>query len=166
MTAKVKLAANLEKKSHFLWFFEAIDNYVEAKNLKHTKQRKTIAACLLGLKKKHIDIEELHKILKQQGHAIGIATVYRTMSLFKDAGLLEQKNFGENRSVYEIAFPHKHHDHIICVDCQHVFEFEDEKLEQLKEQIAANMGFVLKSHQLDLFGSCTRQNCPHRLQTS
>ena len=137
----------------FAWFWEGLDQYLERMRLKQTPQRRVIVEALLGIDG-HVDAEELHKMVVKEGHEIGLATVYRTLNLLTEAGLVEQQSFQDGRAVFEVSHPNGHHDHLICTECGLVIEFEDPGIESLQDAIAAKFGIQLKSHRLDLFGSC------------
>lgn len=143
------------------WFWEALDLYLAKRQLKQTRQRRLIVDCFLRIDS-HPDAEELHRKINKEGHKIGLATVYRTLNLLTEAGLVEQKSFQDGRSVYEVQEPDTHHDHLICGDCGKVVEFENAEIEALQEKIAADFGFRLKSHRLDLVGQCIKPNCPEQ----
>lgn len=135
------------------WFWERLDHYLAAKQLKQTKQRKLIIEYFITLPG-HISAEELHDYIRSKGHQPGLATIYRTLNLLKEAGLVEQKQFAEGKAVFEVNLPNKHHDHLICMDCGLVREFENTKIEKLQEQVAEELQFELVSHTLDMYGRC------------
>jgi Fur family ferric uptake transcriptional regulator len=137
----------------FAWFWEALDLYLASHKLKQTQQRKLIVEHFLRINA-HVDAEELHQRIRSEGHDIGLATIYRTLNLLKDAGIADQQSFQDGRSVYEVASPNDHHDHLICLECGKVVEFEDQEIEELQKKIAAKFKMSLKSHRLDLYGSC------------
>lgn len=143
------------------WFWEGLEGYLSRKQLKQTKQRKIVVEYFLKLDR-HIYAEELHEALRADGHNIGLATVYRTLNLVREAGLVEQKSFNDGRSIYEISSPDEHHDHLICLDCDRVVEFEQEEIEELQKKIAEQNGFDLESHRLDLFGRCRVKDCAYK----
>lgn len=146
----------------FAWFWEGLDQYLEKTGLKQTQQRKMIVQAFLEINS-HVDADELHRRVVKEGHEIGLATIYRTLNLLTEAGLIEQKSFQDGRSVFEVAHPGSHHDHLICTECGHVIEFEDEEIELLQETIAKKYGIELKSHRLDLYGRCLdRASCDSR----
>ncbi len=145
----------------YRWFWTALDAYLTRKNLKQTRQRKQIVELFINTKR-HLSAEELHEAARRDGHNIGLATIYRTLNLLADAGLAEQKSFGEGRFVYEVATPGEHHDHIICLDCGAVIEFENDEIESLQNKVAAAHDMKLKAHRLDLFGHCQRERCDRR----
>ena len=137
----------------FSWFWEALDQYLEAHSLKQTNQRKVIVEHFLRINA-HVDAEELHRRIREEGHDIGLATIYRTLNLLKDIGIVEQQSFNDGRNVFEVLSPNSHHDHLICTECGKVIEFEDAEIEALQEKIAAKYQMKLKTHRLDLFGTC------------
>lgn len=146
----------------FAWFWEGLDQYLDKTGLKQTQQRKIIVQAFLEINS-HVDADELHRRVVAEGHEIGLATIYRTLNLLTEAGLVEQKSFQDGRSVFEVAHPGSHHDHLICTECGHVIEFEDEEIESLQETIAKKYGIELKSHRLDLYGRCIdRSACDKR----
>ena len=85
---------------------------------------------------------------------IGYATVYRTLKLLKECGLAYERHFGDGVSRYEVAWDDEHHDHLICIDCGKIVEFEDEGIEKLQHDVAAKHGFTLVRHRLELYGMC------------
>jgi len=148
----------------FAWFWEGLDQYLERMGLKQTQQRRLIVQAFLEMNT-HVDAEELYKRLAGEGHEIGLATVYRTLNLLTEAGLIEQKSFQDGRAVFEVAHPGSHHDHLICTECGIVVEFEDEEIEALQLKIASRYGIELISHRLDLYGHCTDKSaCKARKQ--
>ncbi len=162
-TAKTK--PSTKKPDQHRWFWTALDDYLLRKNLKQTRQRKLIVELFINMKN-HLSAEELHEAARRDGHNIGLATIYRTLNLLADAGLAEQKQFGEGRFVYEVSTPGEHHDHIICLDCGAVIEFENEEIERLQEKMAAAHDFKLASHRLDMYGHCRRERCDRRPQVN
>lgn len=136
-----------------LWFWEKLDHYLAKSQLKQSKQRNFIIEELLSMNS-HVSAEELYSQLKASEHNPGLATVYRTLNLLKDAGLVDQKQFSDGKSVFEVMEPGSHHDHLICLNCHKVLEFENEEIEMLQEQVAKKYGFKLTKHSLELFGTC------------
>jgi Fur family ferric uptake transcriptional regulator len=143
------------------WFWDALDAYLARQGLKQTRQRKQIVELFLDAKD-HLSAEELHESARKAGHDVGLATIYRTLNLLAEAGLATQKSFGESRQVFEVNEPGTHHDHIICVVCGTVTEFENDEIERLQERIAEELGFELTGHRLDLWGRCRRPDCKPR----
>ncbi|MBO9444816.1 Fur family transcriptional regulator [Ruegeria sp. R14_0] len=122
----------------------------EAKGLRMTGQRRTIAQ-VLQQSDDHPDVEELYARASDVDAGISIATVYRTVKLFEEAGILERLEFGDGRARYEDA-ERDHHDHLIDMQSGEVIEFVDPEIEALQEKIAAKLGYRLKGHRLELYG--------------
>lgn len=120
------------------------------KGLRITEQRRVIAR-VLSEAEDHPDVERLHERSSAIDPGISIATVYRTVRLFEEAGILERHDFGDGRARYEAA-PEAHHDHLIDVETGNVIEFVDPELEQLQRQIAEKLGFRLVDHRMELYG--------------
>jgi Fur family ferric uptake transcriptional regulator len=120
------------------------------KGLKMTEQRRVIAR-VLSESVDHPDVELLYRRVTAIDPRISIATVYRTVRLFEEAGILDRHDFGDGRSRYETA-PETHHDHLIDVETGKVLEFVDPELEQLQKQIAERLGFRLVDHRMELYG--------------
>ena len=120
------------------------------KGLRITEQRRTIAR-VLGEAEDHPDVETLHERAAAVDPKISIATVYRTVRLFEEAGILERHEFGDGRSRYEAASD-AHHDHLIDVETGAVIEFVDEELESLQRRIAEKLGYRLVDHRMELYG--------------
>ena len=120
------------------------------KGLRITDQRRVIAQVLSNAED-HPDVENLHERASAIDPGISIATVYRTVRLFEEAGILERHDFGDGRARYETA-PEAHHDHLIDVETGKVIEFVDPELEALQRQIAEKLGFRLVDHRMELYG--------------
>lgn len=129
---------------------ETITDRCEAKGLRMTGQRRTIAA-VLEESDDHPDVEELYARASDRDSNISIATVYRTVKLFEEAGILEKVEFGDGRARYEDA-ERDHHDHLIDLQSGEVIEFVDSEIEALQEKIARKLGYRLKGHKLELYG--------------
>ena len=122
----------------------------EAKGLRLTEQRRVIAA-VLEQAQDHPDVEELYNRASRQDASISLATVYRTVKLFEEAGILDRVEFGDGRARYEDA-TRDHHDHLIDLQSGQVIEFVDKEIEALQEKIAEKLGYELKGHKLELYG--------------
>ncbi len=127
-----------------------IEQLCADKGLRITEQRRTIAR-VLGEAEDHPDVETLHARAAAIDPNISIATVYRTVRLFEEAGILERHEFGDGRSRYEAA-SESHHDHLIDVETGKVIEFADEELEELQRRIADRLGYRLVDHRMELYG--------------
>lgn len=144
---------NTDETAGYSWFWERLDVYLGTKLLKQTKQRKTIINEFLKLGG-HVPAEDLHDVVRSGGHNIGLATIYRTLNLLTEAGLVEKKQFTDGRWVFEVNEPGSHHDHLICLKCSKIVEFENDAIEELQKKVAKKHGFRLVDHNLDLFGYC------------
>ncbi|MCB1365791.1 MAG: transcriptional repressor [Rhodobacteraceae bacterium] len=128
----------------------------EAKGLRMTGQRRTIAR-VLQESEDHPDVEELYSRASAIDSGISIATVYRTVKLFEEAGILERLEFGDGRARYEDA-ERDHHDHLIDLTTGEVIEFVDAEIEALQERIATELGYELRGHRLELYGVKRRKS--------
>ena len=130
--------------------------------LKFTKQRRVVASVFFE-EDGHHSLGELHALAVRVHPSIGFATVYRTMKLLVDSGLAAEHKFAESGHVrYEPAVDGEHHDHLICVDCGFILEFEDERIEELQLALARGEGFEVVRHRHEIYGRCTRTACPNR----
>lgn len=129
---------------------ETILSRCAASGLRMTDQRRTIAATLQD-SDDHPDVEELYARASARDPRISIATVYRTVKLFEESGILDKLEFGDGRARYEDA-EREHHDHLIDMNSGKVIEFCDPEIEALQEKIAAKLGYRLKGHKLELYG--------------
>jgi Fur family ferric uptake transcriptional regulator len=127
----------------------SIEQACAAKGMRMTEQRRVIAR-VLGASQDHPDVEELYRRASAIDDKISISTVYRTVKLFEDAGIIERHDFREGRSRYE-QVPDEHHDHLIDVNNGTVIEFHSEEIERLQEEIARRHGFRLVGHRLELY---------------
>jgi Fur family ferric uptake transcriptional regulator len=127
-----------------------IEALCQQRGLRITDQRRVIAR-VLSEADDHPDVDELHKRAVAIDKGISIATVYRTVRLFEEAGILDRHDFGDGRARYEPA-PEAHHDHLIDVETGKVIEFVDPELEQLQKAIAERLGFRLVDHRMELYG--------------
>ncbi|WP_113911356.1 Fur family transcriptional regulator [Roseovarius dicentrarchi] len=129
---------------------DTITDRCEARGLRMTGQRRVIAA-VLEESDDHPDVDELYARASARDPKISIATVYRTVKLFEETGILDKVDFGDGRARYEDA-QRDHHDHLIDLDTGDVIEFFDPEIERLQEKIAARLGYRLKGHKMELYG--------------
>ncbi|TYC51862.1 transcriptional repressor [Rhodobacterales bacterium] len=122
-----------------------------AKGMRMTEQRRVIASVIEQASDDHPDVEELYRRAVAIDPGISISTVYRTVKLFEDAGMIERHDFRDGRSRYE-AVPDEHHDHLIDLRSGQVIEFRSEEIEALQEFIARKLGYKLVDHRLELYG--------------
>ncbi|TDF41545.1 ferric iron uptake transcriptional regulator [Alteromonadaceae bacterium M269] len=129
--------------------------------LKITLPRLKILEIMQDPDNQHIGAEDVYKILLEQGEEIGLATVYRVLNQLDDAGIIHRHHFEGGKSVFELS-QKSHHDHLVCLDCGRVIEFEDPLIEQRQEEIAKENGIELTNHSLYLYGRCKDENCDNR----
>lgn len=128
---------------------DRLEKLCAEKGLRMTEQRRTIAR-VLSLSDDHPDAEELHRRSNELDKTISLATVYRTVKLFQEAGIIESHDFGDGRARYE-EVPDEHHDHLIDIKTGDVIEFHNEEIERLQEEIARKLGYKLVDHRLELY---------------
>ncbi|UUM21317.1 ferric iron uptake transcriptional regulator [Mycoavidus sp. SF9855] len=133
--------------------------------LKATLPRLKILEIFQNSDIRHLSAEDVYRALLNEELDIGLATVYRVLTQFEQAGLLIRSNFESGKSVFELN-EGTHHDHLVCVDCGLVEEFYDPEIERRQQMIAKSRGFVLHEHSLSLYGSCRKENCPHKKSSS
>jgi Fur family ferric uptake transcriptional regulator len=110
---------------------------------------------------RHLSAEDVYKALIAENLDVGLATVYRVLTQFEQAGLLSRSHFEQGRAVFELN-EGSHHDHLVCLTCGKVEEFVDTEIEQRQHKIAEQHGFQLQDHALALYGHCAKENCPNR----
>lgn len=129
--------------------------------LKATLPRLKILELFQRADVRHMSAEDVYKALLQEDMDIGLATVYRVLTQFEQAGLLERHFFESGKAVFEINHG-KHHDHLVCVECGRVEEFYDPEIEKRQNAVAEERGFAIQDHALYLYAHCTKTDCPHR----
>ena len=130
-----------------------LNEYMVRHGLRSTEQRRIVTE-MFFTSEGHLSIEDLLEQVREAEPKIGYATVYRTLKLLKECGLAWERHFGDGVSRYEVAWEDEHHDHLICLDCEKIVEFEDRKIEALQEKVASRYGFKLVRHKLELYGIC------------
>jgi Fur family ferric uptake transcriptional regulator len=128
--------------------------------LKVTLPRLKILEMLENSATRHLSAEEIYRRLMDTGEDIGLATVYRVLTQFEAAGLVTRHHFEGGHAVFELERGH-HHDHMVCIKCGHVDEFEDDTIEKRQREKAEALGYRLIEHSLIMYGECLRKNCPH-----
>ncbi|MGO4307284.1 MULTISPECIES: ferric iron uptake transcriptional regulator [unclassified Cupriavidus] len=129
--------------------------------LKATVPRLKILEIFQTSEQRHLSAEDVYRILLNEHMDIGLATVYRVLTQFEQAGLLSRNNFESGKAIFELN-EGKHHDHLVCLDCGRVEEFFDSEIEHRQQSIARERGFALQEHALSLYGNCTKNECPHK----
>ena len=112
---------------------------------------------------RHMSAEDVFRVLLQDRSDVGLATVYRVLAQFEQAGILSRNHFESGKSVYELN-EGQHHDHLVCLDCGRVEEFYDADIESRQHEVAKAKGFAIADHALSLYANCVRQACPNRPQ--
>jgi Fur family transcriptional regulator, ferric uptake regulator len=110
---------------------------------------------------RHLAAEDVYKKLVEEGTDTGLATVYRVLTQFEQAGLLMRHHFESGKAVYELN-QGSHHDHLVCLQCGHVEEFYDAEIEKRQEKVAKERGFRIHDHSLYIYADCSKSNCPHK----
>jgi Fur family ferric uptake transcriptional regulator len=134
---------------------------LKSSGLKATLPRIKILEVFQKTTVRHMTAEDVYKALLNEHADIGLATVYRVLMQFEQAGLLKRSHFESGKSVFELN-EGQHHDHLVCVTCGRVEEFYDAQIEQRQRAIALERGFELHEHSLALYAACTKTNCQHR----
>jgi Fur family transcriptional regulator, ferric uptake regulator len=129
--------------------------------LKATLPRRKVLELFEHSKVRHLSAEDVYKSLMSEGIDIGLATVYRVLTQFEQAGLLSRQHFETGKAVFELN-QGGHHDHLVCLQCGRVEEFYDAEIEQRQSEVARKRGFELRGHSLALYADCTKQDCPNR----
>jgi Fur family transcriptional regulator, ferric uptake regulator len=135
-------------------------NELKSMGLKATLPRMKILDIFQERRQRHMSAEDVYRELLAENHDIGLATVYRVLTQFEQAGILKRSNFESGKTLYELD-EGSHHDHLVCLQCGRVEEFYDAEIESRQQQIAQERGFALQEHALALYANCTKVKCPH-----
>jgi Fur family transcriptional regulator, ferric uptake regulator len=141
----------------------AVSNPSDLKNigLKATLPRLKILDIFEQSEKRHMTAEEVYRLLSDEGLEIGLATVYRVLTQFEQAGILIRQHFDSDKAVFELNRGN-HHDHLVCLQCGRVEEFLDAEIEKRQNKIAEQRGFAIHDHSLQIYVDCIKDPCPHR----
>jgi Fur family ferric uptake transcriptional regulator len=134
---------------------------LKSTGLKATVPRLKIMELFQKGRQRHMGAEDIFRLLLEERSDIGLATVYRVLTQFEQAGLLSRSSFENGKAVYELN-DGEHHDHLVCLDCGKVEEFYDAEIEKRQHEIARARGFSIADHALSLYAQCTKTDCPHR----
>jgi Fur family ferric uptake transcriptional regulator len=129
--------------------------------LKATAPRLKILELFQDRRRRHMSAEDVYRELLAEHHDVGLATVYRVLTQFEQAGILKRSHFEAGKTVYELE-EGEHHDHLVCLQCGRVEEFYDAEIERRQQRIAQERGFRLQDHALALYAHCVKPDCPHR----
>lgn len=135
----------------------------ELKNsgLKATLPRIKVLEVFQNSTRRHLSAEDVYKVLLGEGADVGLATVYRVLLQFEQAGILSRNHFEAGKAVFELN-EGTHHDHLVCLDCGRVEEFYDPEIEKRQRSVAQSRGFDLQEHSLALYASCTKKHCEYK----
>ena len=136
---------------------------LKSTGLKATLPRLKILEIFQQGGQRHMTAEDVFRILLDVRSDIGLATVYRVLTQFEQAGILSRSHFESGKAVYELN-EGQHHDHLVCLDCGRVEEFYDAEIEKRQNDVATTKGFVIADHALSLYAHCSRVNCAHRVK--
>jgi Fur family ferric uptake transcriptional regulator len=129
--------------------------------LKATLPRLKVLSLFESSEQRHLSAEDVYKMLLSSGEDVGLATVYRVLTQFEQAGLLMRHHFEGGKSVFELK-QDGHHDHIVCLQCGRVEEFYDEEIENRQKKAATERGFAIHDHSLHIYADCTKNPCQHK----
>jgi Fur family ferric uptake transcriptional regulator len=132
--------------------------------LKATLPRRKILELFESSKVRHLSAEDVYKALIAEGIDVGLATVYRVLTQFEQAGLLSRQHFEAGKAVFELNNQGGHHEHLVCLQCGRVEEFYDADIERRQNDVARSRGFQLHGHSLALYADCIKKTCPYRPQ--
>jgi Fur family ferric uptake transcriptional regulator len=138
---------------------------LKSTGLKATLPRLKILEIFQKGTQRHMTAEDVFRVLLEDRSDVGLATVYRVLTQFEQAGILSRSHFESGKAVYEIN-EGQHHDHLVCLDCGRVEEFYDAEIEKRQHAVAKTKGFVIADHALSLYAHCTKDRCPNRPNTS
>jgi Fur family transcriptional regulator, ferric uptake regulator len=130
-----------------------LDSYMLKRGLRSTEQRRLIIDTFFDVGE-HITIDSLLKQVRSVDSRVGYATVYRTMKLLTESGVVQEHKFGDGFTRYELSDEEHHHDHLICLDCGKITEFEEPLIEELQDRVANRYGFHVRQHKHELYGTC------------
>ena len=134
---------------------------LKASGLKATLPRLKILEIFQNSAVRHLTAEDVYKILLSENMDVGLATVYRVLTQFEQAGLLNRNHFETGKAIFELN-EGSHHDHLVCLDCGRVEEFFDGEIEARQQKVARERGFNISEHALAIYGHCIKDRCPHR----
>jgi Fur family ferric uptake transcriptional regulator len=129
--------------------------YMERKGLRSTNQRRLVSEVFFRTGG-HLSIDDMLALVRKRDPKVGYATVYRTLKLLVECGLANERQFDDTGTRFEVAHHDSHHDHLICLSCKRIVEFEDAQIERLQEALARRYGFKLMSHKHELYGICEK----------
>ncbi|NJO02682.1 MAG: transcriptional repressor [Bacteroidia bacterium] len=138
--------------------------YLEEKGLRKTSERFAILEEIYHIG--HFDSQRLYENMIDRKYRVSRATVYNTLDLLLECGLVVKHQFGSSMAIYEKAYHYRQHDHLVCLNCQHIFEFCDPRIQNTKDLIEQVYPIKIAHHSMTMYGHCTAKDCPHRKQSS
>ena len=148
-------------QGHLEHLRDLLQSYMLKKGLRSTEQRRLIVETFFQ-SPAHVTIEDLLSQVRAHDSKVGYATVYRTLKLLAECGVAQERHFGDGVTRYEIVNDDEHHDHLICIECGAIAEFEEPAIERLQEDVALRYGFRVHSHKHELYGTCAA--CSKKLE--
>jgi Fur family transcriptional regulator, ferric uptake regulator len=142
----------------------ATTDELKSTGLKATVPRLKILEIFQKGAQRHMTAEDVFRVLLDERSDVGLATVYRVLTQFEQAGILSRSHFESGKAVYELN-EGQHHDHLVCLDCGKVEEFYDAEIEKRQQVVAKAKGFTITDHALSLYATCNKADCPHRAST-
>lgn len=127
--------------------------FLKGKGLQYTRQREEILREFLKAEK-HLSVEELYQIVKNNDPRIGQTTVFRTLKLLCESDIANEIDLGDRIAKYEVKYGHEHHDHLVCTKCGKFIEAVDSRIEELQQKLCSKFGFIPERHRLEIFGVC------------
>lgn len=153
--------SSLRSSKKVLMQEEEVFQKLREQGMRITQLRRQLVKFILS-QEGHWHIQDLAEKIMKKFPKVGIATIYRTVNLLAEEGILSKSDVGSGPARYETT-PNEHHDHLNCLDCGAIFEFENDKIEELQTKVAKQLGFKLKDHHMELYGSCqNRSKCKYR----
>ena len=140
----------------------ATTDELKSTGLKATVPRLKILEIFQKGTQRHMTAEDVFRVLLDDRSDVGLATVYRVLTQFEQAGILSRSHFESGKAVYELN-EGQHHDHLVCLDCGKVEEFYDAEIEKRQQVVAKTKGFTITDHALSLYATCNKADCPHRV---
>ena len=140
----------------------ATTDELKSTGLKATVPRLKILEIFQKGTQRHMTAEDVFRVLLDDRSDVGLATVYRVLTQFEQAGILSRSHFESGKAVYELN-EGQHHDHLVCLDCGKVEEFYDAEIEKRQQVVAKTKGFTITDHALSLYATCNKADCPHRM---
>jgi Fur family ferric uptake transcriptional regulator len=158
-TVQLKEEQHMERIPHVSKAYKLVAEHMESKGLRSTEPRRLIIDTFLAASK-HLTIDELLAQVRKRNPRLGYVTVYRTLKMLAESGAALEHEFGDGLTRYEPAGAECHHDHLVCVKCRNITEFEAPEIEAMQARVAAQHGFEVQSHKHVLYGLCA--NCRSR----